>query len=263
MTKQHLARWGGALALAVCLIRPVRAGECVPSGAELDVLTLNTWGLPTPVAWDRRGRMPDIAQLVTDDAPDVVGLQEVWRGALHLLDLDLVRPDLAGDSGLAAQSEEGSRREDRLRRGQRQRPPQAKGRARHADRPAGRRTELDRGDAPSGERQRRGRADPRRSGGHPAARNLRRAGPRRVDGGLQFLRGKCAGPALRGAPSGRGLGGLHGRGGNGERFDRILVRASDSRCLAPERVEVLHPRTRLSDHQPVRASLRVGERAPE
>ena len=273
MTKQHLARWGGALALTVCLIRPVRAGECVPSGAELDVLTLNTWGLPTPVAWDRRGRMPDIAQLVTEDAPDVVGLQEVWRGALHLLDLDLVRPDLAGDSGLAlvtphpvlrrsATAYDEASGSDRLKR---------KGvLATQIDLPdAGPSwivvTHLQASDSAEAAQIRADQVD-----------TLLRAtsdeqGPAVLMGDFNFYAGNAedqrSAARLRDAgwvDSTDVAGGAEATyPGNGERFDRILVRASDSRCLAPERVEVLHPRTRLSDHQPVRASLRVGERAPE
>ena len=53
------------------------------------MLTLNTWGLPYPIASiDRRRRFPAIQEFLQEHPCDVVGLQEVWRGALQLLDLD-------------------------------------------------------------------------------------------------------------------------------------------------------------------------------
>ncbi len=70
--------------------------------ASLSVATLNAWGLPAPVAADRRGRMPRIASWVQQRGYDVVGLQELWRGALRLLSLpNLTTATQSSDSGLA------------------------------------------------------------------------------------------------------------------------------------------------------------------
>jgi len=67
------------------------------------VATLNTWGLPYPVATGRRRRLPAIGELLEELAFDVAGLQEVWRGATRFLGLEqlLVPPSRYGDTGLA------------------------------------------------------------------------------------------------------------------------------------------------------------------
>lgn len=71
-------------------------------GAEVRVATLNAWGLPSPVAVDRRGRLPRIARWVEERGYDVAGLQEVWHGALRLFDVPgLTLPSQDRDSGLA------------------------------------------------------------------------------------------------------------------------------------------------------------------
>lgn len=278
MTKQLRRRWQRALGLALVVyaaawVAPASAGECLASGASLDVLTLNTWGLPTPVAWDRRGRMPDIARLVKDEPPDAVGLQEVWRGALHLLDLDLVRPDLDGDSGLAVVTPHPVLRRsavayaeatgtDRLKR---------KGvLATQIDLPdAGPTwivvTHLQSSDNPEAARVRAGQVD------LLLAATSGEEGPAVLMGDFNFYEGNVedqrTARRLRDAgwvDSTDVAGGAEPTfPGNGERFDRILVRAGAGRCLTPEQVEVVHPRTRLSDHQPVRATLRVGVSAED
>lgn len=67
-----------------------------------DVVTMNAWGLPEPIAPDRRDRLPLIADFVRERTPDLVAFQEVWRGAVSLLGLDgLRREGRDGDSGLA------------------------------------------------------------------------------------------------------------------------------------------------------------------
>jgi endonuclease/exonuclease/phosphatase family metal-dependent hydrolase len=77
------------------------AGTC-SQDASFSVATLNAWGLPSPVAADRRGRMPRIARWVQERAFDVVGLQEVWAGALRLFALPgLTTGTRSSDSGLA------------------------------------------------------------------------------------------------------------------------------------------------------------------
>lgn len=272
MTQQH--RVMGLAALLLCLggTAPARAGECEGAGADLEVLTLNTWGLPTPVAWNRRGRMPDIARMVKDDAPDVVGLQEVWNGALHLLDLDLIREPSAGDSGLAvvtphpvlerrAVTFSDATGADRLKR---------KGAlATRVELPeVGPSwvvvTHLQASDNPTAAAVRGRQVDAL------LAATSGEEGPGVLMGDFNFYAGseedQRSAARLRDAgwvDSTDVVGGAAPTYlGNGERFDRILVRSGDGRCLAPERVEVMRPRTPLSDHQPVRADLRVGVMAP-
>ncbi len=67
---------------------------------DLSVMSWNVWGLHWPLSLDRDERMAEIpAEL---DRADLVGLQEVWGGALRRLDADLTMPmDQPGDSGLA------------------------------------------------------------------------------------------------------------------------------------------------------------------
>lgn len=67
----------------------------------LHVLTLNTWGLPAPLAPDRAGRLRLAADWIADLDPDVVALQEVWRGAVPHLPRRMARSAHRGDDGLA------------------------------------------------------------------------------------------------------------------------------------------------------------------
>ncbi len=85
-------------AMAEC---PDQAGD-----SELDVVTFNAWGLPAPIAKRRRSRLPQISNWLNEQGYDVVGLQEVWRGALPMLSLDrlFAPPSPQGDSGLALYS---------------------------------------------------------------------------------------------------------------------------------------------------------------
>lgn len=94
-----------AVLAAVVTAGPSAAAEPVEQDGLLDVMTFNAWGLPSPIASDRRGRFPKIASFLRDSQADVVGLQEVWQGALSLLPLDGLRySGSTGDSGLALYS---------------------------------------------------------------------------------------------------------------------------------------------------------------
>ena len=69
---------------------------------QITVATLNTWGLPSPVARDRRERLPLIASWLRERSYDLTGLEELWQGARRwLLFTELVFPAQRGDSGLA------------------------------------------------------------------------------------------------------------------------------------------------------------------
>lgn len=70
-------------------------------GLDLSVVTVNAWGLPSPIARDRPGRMPRIASWLDEQGFDVAGLQEVWRGAVRLFPIRLALVDDRADSGLA------------------------------------------------------------------------------------------------------------------------------------------------------------------
>ncbi len=87
--------------VAFLLATPAQAGALEP----VELLTFNTWGLPAPVAASRSKRFPGIQRFLEDGVDDIVGLQEVWRGARRMLRLDrLLYPRMQGDSGLALRS---------------------------------------------------------------------------------------------------------------------------------------------------------------
>lgn len=65
------------------------------------MVTVNTWGLPAPLAPDRKGRLPRIERRLREAADDLVGLQEVWAGARPWIGSSLHVPDGQGDAGLA------------------------------------------------------------------------------------------------------------------------------------------------------------------
>ena len=70
--------------------------------AELEVLTLNLWGLPWPAARERRARKQRFAEHLEQRAYDLVGIQELWwpwRRSLRVG--SLVLPPTRRDSGLA------------------------------------------------------------------------------------------------------------------------------------------------------------------
>lgn len=68
----------------------------------LDVLTMNLWGLPWPLARDRRARKRRFLDHLVGASYDIVGIQELWwpwRAAFQLESLLL--PESQRDSGLA------------------------------------------------------------------------------------------------------------------------------------------------------------------
>jgi endonuclease/exonuclease/phosphatase family metal-dependent hydrolase len=74
-----------------------------PAEKTLQVATLNTWGLPYPVAAESpRARFPRIQNYLDRIDADIVGLQEVWRGAKGLLRVPgMHATSHAADTGLA------------------------------------------------------------------------------------------------------------------------------------------------------------------
>jgi len=82
------------LLLALIAIPTARADD-----AEIDLLCANVWGLAWPLARQRRGRLAEIPEAMAFGDYDVVGLQELWRGARRHLPATL--PEGRGDSGLA------------------------------------------------------------------------------------------------------------------------------------------------------------------
>ncbi|MCB9681433.1 MAG: endonuclease/exonuclease/phosphatase family protein [Alphaproteobacteria bacterium] len=79
---------------------PPSAVAC-DDGVHLDVITLNAWGLPPPLAPHRHARMAAIARWIDHADPDVVAMQEVWDGAVADLPLAVHRSGRDGDDGLA------------------------------------------------------------------------------------------------------------------------------------------------------------------
>lgn len=72
------------------------------STESLRVATFNTWGLPAPIAPNRKGRLAALGEFAEELGADVVGLQEVWKGARPLVQLPglLLASLRSGDTGL-------------------------------------------------------------------------------------------------------------------------------------------------------------------
>lgn len=70
--------------------------------AEISVVSINIWGLAWPIAKKRGQRMRALGSLDLESY-DVVGMQEVWRGAHRRIPwrARIERPQTRGDSGLA------------------------------------------------------------------------------------------------------------------------------------------------------------------
>ena len=71
------------------------------AAAEIEVLSINIWGLSWPISRRRGPRMRQLHTLSLTDY-DVVGIQEVWRGAYRRIPWReaIQRPAARGDSGL-------------------------------------------------------------------------------------------------------------------------------------------------------------------
>lgn len=88
-------------AIALLLTALASPANACDGDAGLSVVTWNAWGLPSPIAHDRRGRLPRIAEWLEASSYDLVGLQEIWHGAISMLPLPALFPEARGDSGLA------------------------------------------------------------------------------------------------------------------------------------------------------------------
>lgn len=80
-----------------------RAGAYPPvAPMELELLTVNLWGLPWPLARERRARKHRFREHLARAPYDVVGIQELWWPWRRTLELgSLVVPEGRRDSGLA------------------------------------------------------------------------------------------------------------------------------------------------------------------
>jgi endonuclease/exonuclease/phosphatase family metal-dependent hydrolase len=74
------------------------------SYAPLELVSANAWGLPDLIAPHRAERMRKLAAWVDTLDVDVVGLQEMWTGAVPLTPLRLTRAEHSWDDGLALHS---------------------------------------------------------------------------------------------------------------------------------------------------------------
>jgi endonuclease/exonuclease/phosphatase family metal-dependent hydrolase len=82
---------------------------------ELDVATVNLWGLPWPLARAHAARKRRFAQHLLERAYDLVGIQELWWPWRRSLALDSLRlPRSRRDSGLAVAARLPVREEPRL-----------------------------------------------------------------------------------------------------------------------------------------------------
>jgi endonuclease/exonuclease/phosphatase family metal-dependent hydrolase len=102
-----------AASLVASLALPVSARA--DDGTPLDVVTVNAWGLPAPIAPRRAHRLVALARWLQRVDADVVGMQEVWSGAVPLLPLPVVRSVGDGDDGLALRTKRGLVDVERLR----------------------------------------------------------------------------------------------------------------------------------------------------
>lgn len=67
----------------------------------VEIVSVNAWGLPAPIAPHRRERLPRIARWLQEVNPDVVAIQELWRGSTPYLPMPVQRRTVSGDDGLA------------------------------------------------------------------------------------------------------------------------------------------------------------------
>ena len=92
------------LGLVTILLASSAHASCGVEGdaGAVDIMTLNAWGLPPPIAPPRAARMGRMAAWLGETGVDVAGMQELWSGARGLFSVDgLHYPEQGGDSGLA------------------------------------------------------------------------------------------------------------------------------------------------------------------
>lgn len=254
----------GALALAL----PAAACE---SDAHLDLVSLNAWGLPAPLAPDRAGRLAAAAAWLDTDPADLVALQEVWDGAVGVLPLRVARSGPGGDDGLGfvgdhpvdalrfrhAHGFDGLKRKGALRTRRRVGDADVQVVVTHLQAGIGR--------TPARVRERQLADLLAWIDGVP--------GPVVLLGDFNVDEAQPHDAAFLGALAGAGftdvaraLGSDHPTyPGNGRRYDRVLVRSGGGWVVEGERFEVVdydddpdtHAPVRLSDHRPLRARLVV------
>ncbi len=256
-------------AIAALVLAAPATAACGDGSGELDVLTYNTWGLPSPIAKQRKQRIPAIGEWLDEQAFDVVGLQEVWRGAMPLLrirGLFAANSD-QGDSGLAMVTGHDVKRsrvvhfrdargiERFKRKGVLASTMDVSGWGSLAVW----NTHLQASNSERSARVRRGQID------QLLAEAERTAAPMVLMGDFNLYddnsedqvtdaRLAAAGFVDVAAATGTGAGTYPGVA---DRFDRVYVRDGDERCLAPKRTEVLQEAAPMSDHLPVRAVVEL------
>ncbi len=252
--------------MIVLLTAAALAGE-----GPYELMTVNVWGLPSPIAEDRAGRLPKVAEWLAAADPDLVGIQELWRGARAMLAVPgLFTPHLdAGDTGLAMLSR-GDARDvqasmfgdergfDALKsKGMLEAMIDLDGRDVHVLV-----THLQAG---SGDRNAAVRA-------HQVSEILSRldgeADPSVVLGDFNLYSGNGIDRATERALEAAGLidaAAVSGDGsptypGTQDRYDRILLRSGSAAAWTVADAHVVHwPDTRLSDHYAVAATVRLEE----
>jgi endonuclease/exonuclease/phosphatase family metal-dependent hydrolase len=246
----------------------------VPS--ELDLLTVNLWGLPWPAAQTRRVRKRRLAAHLARRLYDIVGIQELWwpwRRTLRLA--SLVVPETRRDSGLALAGTLRGRdaRVEHFRHGAGIDRLKSKGVLRARVEARGGEplsvwvVHLQAGARHAGVRSRQvgellGMLAPERSplvlmgdfNFHEGCEEDRRSAERLHSAGLED-----AALALgRAEPTYHSGSNPYARGGRAHRFDRVYLRDGSGVRLCALAADVLdlrpHP---VSDHHPLRVRLRV------
>ena len=255
--------------VSICAWLAVPGAARACDGPAISVLTLNAWGLPRPVARDRRVRLPHLQQWVKDQDVDVVGLQEVWHGALSLLDLDLIRPRAdAPDAGLAIVTPHPVRERASLTFREASGVDRLKGKgvmSATIDLPdAGPTavyvTHLQAGSGDRAAAVRSAQVDELLAFARPEVNLAMLLGDFNLYAESELDHETARRLAAAGWADVAQLTGSEAPTypGSGERFDRIYVTSSDEGCLEPTGTAVLEPELPLSDHLPVRAMLRAG-----
>lgn len=81
------------------------AGPAAAADRTVDVVTFNAWGLPPPLATGRKHRLPRASAWVKGLQADLVAVQEVWNGAVPHWTKCLTRSSREGDDGLGLQTD--------------------------------------------------------------------------------------------------------------------------------------------------------------